>query len=218
MKILGLTMLAGSLMVTGCGRTDPVAPSASDAAATDKVAEGAMPGKAAASPEVPEAAETKASAPALALDPEGLRFVDPQTGRTSLLAFGRSQSETERALTPVLGKGTARGTNSECGAGPVDMLHYGALTLNFQDDVFLGWFLGGREGKSDLGNMAGIGIGATRAEVEDVLAIRMLEGSTLGTEFQSGPKDDVGIGGLFGGPGKDARVDALWAGLTCFFR
>lgn len=212
MKFMAMTMLAGSLCVTGCGRNDPAAPPASEAVLTEEAAAADVPSGPA------EATEAKVSTPALAIDPEGLRFVDPQTGRTSLLAFGRNQSETERALTPVLGEGTARGTNSECGAGPVDMLHYGALTLNFQDDEFLGWFLGGRDGKSDLTNMAGIGIGSTRAEVEDVLAIRMLEGSTLGAEFQSGPQDGAGIGGLFGGPGKDAQVDSLWAGLTCFFR
>jgi hypothetical protein len=60
--------------------------------------------------------------------------------------------------------------------------------------------------------MSGVRVGSTRAELEAAYAAEVAE-STLGTEFNAG-----GLGGLLSGPGKDARITDLWAGINCFFR
>ncbi len=57
--------------------------------------------------------------------------------------------------------------------------------------------------------MAGVGIGATRADVDAVIDAPV-ENTSLGREFTSG-----GLSGLY--DAKD-RVSALWAGSTCIAR
>ncbi len=44
-----------------------------------------------------------------------------------------------------------------------------------------------------------------------------IEDSTLGEEFSIGTGDTV-VGGMFAEPGDAAKVDALFAGVNCFFR
>jgi hypothetical protein len=60
--------------------------------------------------------------------------------------------------------------------------------------------------------MTGVGIGTTRAQVEDALAIQV-SSTSLGTEFTAG-----GLAGLLDGPGAEARITNLWAGETCIAR
>jgi hypothetical protein len=60
--------------------------------------------------------------------------------------------------------------------------------------------------------MSGIGPGSTRAELEAVYEVEV-EPTSLGIEFSAG-----GIGGLLDGESPDARITAMWAGVTCLFR
>ncbi|PKP87034.1 MAG: hypothetical protein CVT78_07765 [Alphaproteobacteria bacterium HGW-Alphaproteobacteria-17] len=172
-----------------------------------------------AAPPVPEA---KADGPAAAttavsLDGEGLRFIDKSSGKASLLAFGVARAQAEAALANVAGKEDDRSTSDECGAGPMQFTRYDAMTLNFQDGRFVGWFLGNEPGARAYSTMSGIAIGTTRAKAGESASIVDVEDSTLGEEFSIGTGDNV-VGGMFAAPGDTAKIDALFAGVNCFFR
>lgn len=173
-------------------------------------------------PEAPSMPEAKADGPAaattaVALDGEGLRFIDKASGKASLLAFGVPRAQAESALANIAGKADDRSTNDECGAGPMDFTRYDAMTLNFQDDRFVGWFLGDEPGAATWSTASGIGIGTTRAKASETVALVQVQDSTLGEEFRIGAGDPA-IGGIFAAPGNDAKIDALFAGTNCFFR
>ena len=181
--------------------------------------EKAQPGDDSIPPPVPEA---KADGPAaatlaVALDGEGLRFIDKASGKANLLAFGVPRAQAESALANVAGKEDDRSTNEECGAGPMEFTRYDAMTLNFQDGKFVGWFLGNEPGAAAYSTASGIAIGTTRAKAAESVSIVDLEDSTLGEEFSIGAGDNV-VGGMFAEPGPAAKVDALFAGTNCFFR
>ena len=172
--------------------------------------------------DAPQMPEAKADGPAAAttavsLDGEGLRFVDKNNGKASLLAFGVPRAQAEEALARVDGKADDRSTNEECGAGAMEFTRFDAMTLNFQGGKFVGWFLGNENGASQYSTMSGIGIGTTRAKAKQSVSIVDVEDSTLGEEFSMGTGDHV-IGGIFAEPGEDAKIDALFAGANCFFR
>jgi hypothetical protein len=173
-------------------------------------------------PTAPEVPEAKADGPAAAttavsLDGEGLRFIEKASGKASLLAFGSPRAQAEAALARVAGEADDRSTNDECGAGPMDFTRYDAMTLNFQGDKFVGWFLGNEPGAGQYSTMSGIGIGTTRAKAAESVSIVDIEDSTLGEEFSIGGGEQA-IGGMFAAPGASATIDALFAGANCFFR
>jgi hypothetical protein len=173
-------------------------------------------------PTAPEMPEAKADGPAAAttaisLDGEGLRFIEKASGKASLLAFGSPRAQAEAALARVAGEADDRSTNDECGAGPMDFTRYDAMTLNFQGDKFVGWFLGNEPGADQYSTMSGIGIGTTRAKAAESVSIVDIEDSTLGEEFSIGGGEQA-IGGMFAAPGASATIDALFAGANCFFR
>lgn len=175
-----------------------------------------------AEPAAPPVPEAKADGPAAAttaigLDGEGLRFVDKSSGKTSLLAFGVPRAQAEAALANVAGQEDDRSTNAECGAGPMEFTRYDAMTLNFQDGKFAGWFLGNEPGADGYSTMSGIAVGTTRARAKESVTIVDIEDSTLGEEFSIGSGDNL-IGGMFAAPGDAAKIDALFAGVNCFFR
>lgn len=170
-------------------------------------------------PPVPEAKNDGpgAATTAVSLDGEGLRFVDKAGGKTSLLAFGVPRAQAEAALANVAGKEDDRSTNEECGAGPMEFTRYDAMTLNFQDGKFTGWFLGNEPGADAYSTTSGIAVGTTRARAKESVTIVDIEDSTLGEEFSIGTGDKL-IGGMFAAPGDAAPIDALFAGVNCFFR
>lgn len=183
--------------------------------ATDKAPADAEP----AAPPVPAA---KADGPAAAttavsLDGAGLRFVDKASGRASLVAFGVPRADAEEALARVMGKESDRSSDAECGAGPMEFTRYDAMTLNFQDGKFAGWFLGNEPGADQYSTMSGIAVGTSRAKAAASATIVMAEDSTLGEEFSIGTGENA-VGGMFAAPGDDAKIDALFAGANCFFR
>jgi len=170
-------------------------------------------------PPVPEAKNDgpNAATTAVSLDGEGLRFVDKNSGKASLLAFGVPRAQAETALANVAGKEDDRSTNEECGAGPMQFTRYDAMTLNFQDGKFVGWFLGNEPGAATYSTMSGVAVGTTRAKAKEAVSIVDVEDSTLGEEFSIGTGDNL-IGGMFAAPGDAAKIDALFAGVNCFFR
>ncbi len=150
---------------------------------------------------------TSAELPVPALDGEGLRMVIP-SGATRLIPFGSERRVVENAVGRALGKGGTRSSLDECGAGPMEFSKIDGLSLNFQDDRFVGWTL---DASSPLTTIDGVGAGSTRAEIEQSRTVTLVEDSTLGAEFRAG-----GIGGFFDGEG--GRVNLLYAGTQCFFR
>lgn len=171
-------------------------------------------GERAASPSAPVAPPAQVAAPApdltpsrviAALDPDGVRVVNGETGSTRLLAFGAPAAQVRDAVALTRpAQGGARGTNTECGAGALDYVRWPDLTLWFQNDAFVGW-AASQPGASTL---TGIGVGATRVQLERDYAIQVEEGS-LGTQFSAGD-----LHGVING---DGVVSSLWAGTSCNF-
>ena len=153
----------------------------------------------------PAASPTPAVARIVALDPEGLRLVDRQSGATAALAFGQPAEPVVAGVSAAQGKAPSqRGTNGECGAGPLDFAAWDdGLTLWFQNGTFVGWATN-RRGPT---LMSGVGVGSSRADLEGAHAIEVRQGS-LGTEFSAGD--------LHGVLAND-RVANLWAGVSCNF-
>jgi hypothetical protein len=164
---------------------------------------------------VPEAPTTPAepaeqAAGGLALEGEGLRVFTAQ-GSARPLPFGTAQDIVLRTVSTMLGASTPTlTTNSECGAGPTQFAKYpNGLQLAFQDDTFAGWFLD----EAGLTTADGVEVGSTRTEIQSARVIEMIPDSTLGAEFSSGE-----LGGFLSSEGPDAKVESLYAGVTCFFR
>lgn len=188
-------LLALGVLLAGCPSPAPAGPSVpADTTARDRPAPGP---------------------PALALDADGLRLVDPASGSTRLLAFGETSTDALfGTLLPMLGEPDASDVNEECGAGPLGVSTWPTgLTVLTADGLFVGWSVDGRaDGSDGLATMSGVGTGTTRAEAEGSVVLAVSE-TTLGTEFAAG-----GLVGLLDGDGPDARITTLWAGASCVFR
>ena len=151
-----------------------------------------------------------AETPALALDGEGLRLFNRDTGAARPIAFATPRAQT-LALLGFRGP-PATGTQAECGAGALDFAAWpDGLKLYFQRDRFVGWAVDGR-GKGALATAAGIGPGSSRAALGDAYAATF-SATTLGTEFAAGA-----LFGLLDGPGARATISDMWAGVSCNFR
>lgn len=159
------------------------------------------------------AAPADAAAPLVNLAPEALSLVDPQSGRARELAFGIARAAVVTGVTAALGKPSDTGRNGECGEGAMEFVEFGGLTLWFQQNKFVGWFLEGATPK--LTTATGAGIGSTRKQVADALAISDVADSSLGREFAT---DRGNLSGLLDGAGDAAKVTALWSGQACIFR
>lgn len=188
----GFAALLASALLLGCrGESPPEpAPSASVAAATPPATPAPAP-------------------PGLAVDGEGLRLFDPDTGSARPIPFGTPWPQAVAALA-FLGQPLA-GRNEECEAGPLDYARWErSLTLYGQDGKFVGWFADGSSGT--IATAAGVGPGTTRQDLEAAYAVEVFE-STLGTEFTAGA-----LSGLLDSPHPDSPVTAFWAGVSCNFR
>ena len=148
----------------------------------------------------------------IALDPDGLRFVDTATGAARPLPFGTPEADVVRAVAARVGVPGEASRNEECGAGPLAFSTWpDGLRLAFQDGRFAGWFVGERASPR-LTTMGGIGIGTRRADL-DAVVVATVAPSTLGVEFAAG-----GLFGLLSSDRPDGRVTDLWAGVSCAFR
>ena len=110
--------------------------------------------------------------------------------------------------------------NSECGAGPMTIIALdNGLILMFQEsksDIsenmeFVGWSLrDGDQFSRKITTMAGIGIGSTRTELEDVYVVEITK-TSLGNEFSIS-------GEMFGILDPEDKIEFMWSGLSCNFR
>lgn len=207
-----------ALLLAACARSepDPPPPGPPEALATPiaPVAVPVPPGSSVPLTPTPPAPAPAAATPALAVEGEGLRLFARESGSARPIPFGTPRAEVERAL--AFRGDPAIGTQGECGAGPLAFAAWpDGLKLYFQSGKFTGWALdqraAGPTGPS-LGTAAGIGPGATRAQLTDAVVARF-EQTTLGLEFRSGE-----ISGLLNGPGPQAKITDMWAGVNCVFR
>jgi hypothetical protein len=149
------------------------------------------------------------------LSAEGLTVLDEEGGPRSV-RFGAARPDAEQPALSVFGEASVeRSSNGECGAGHMEFTTWGPLTLNFQDERFVGWTI---EHPGDVPTVDGAWTGLSRAELEGARNVRSFEGSTLGDEFSYEAPGGGMIGGIFEGEGGDAIVALLYAGTTCFFR
>jgi hypothetical protein len=192
-------LAAALLAVAACDRNatpapvEPAAPASTPAAAAE------------------EEAGPIVSTGGLAIEGEGLRLFSP-SGSAREIPFGSPQETTIGVVVGFYGAQEAPEvtTNAECGAGPTQFATFSnGLQLLFQNDQFQGWFVD----KAGVTTVDGMGVGSTRASIEDSRTIEMQEDSTLGAEFSSGD-----LGGFLTDATPQGAVTGLYAGLTCFFR
>lgn len=145
----------------------------------------------------------------LALAGDGLQLVDPNSGRTRMIAFGTPRAETLALVKSALGDPSV---TNRCEVAPLTGAQFGErMAIYFENDRFAGWSANPRGGRG-LSSMSGVRIGSTRAEMEDSLVLEISQ-TSLGTEFDAG-----GLAGVLSGRGPEARVEALWAGMACIAR
>ncbi len=148
--------------------------------------------------------------PKLAVEAEGLRLFNAQSGAARPIAFGTPREAVIAALAFRGEPGT--GTNGECGAGPLQYANWpDGLGLYFQKDKFVGWTLNERTDGA-ITTASSIGPGSTRAELEAAYAAKISQ-TTLGTEFAAGE-----LFGLLDGKGTTAKITDMWGGVSCNFR
>jgi hypothetical protein len=155
------------------------------------------------------AAAPTATKALLNLAPDGLSLVDPQSGSARMITFETPRAATMTALQAVLGGPLPGKDRIECPVGPLlSAIFANGLEVYFQDDKFVGWDV--NPGSGGLATAAGIGIGSTRRELEDVLAITVDPDSSLGVHFMAGS-----LMGILSSTAPSGKIEALWAGATC---
>lgn len=194
--------LAGLAIMAGCNQS-PAAPTAARTASPTEVVKPAPPSPPPTPPEVP-------AKPVLAVDGEGLRLFDPNTGSASPIPFGRPKADVLPLLERLRGPAKV-GINQDCGAGPVEFASWpDGLGVVFQNDRFAGWAL---SASTTISTASGIGPGATREQLDAAYAdVRVIK-TTLGDEFTTG-----GFAGLLDGPNASSKITDLWAGANCVAR
>ena len=201
-----IVVLAGLLAMVGCADlADDPAPTESAVATEPSATEAA------------QSVETEAPPTRLqlTLTPDGLMRA-PQGGEPPrLLAFGTSRATVESLAERAIGAATERSRNEECGAGAMEFTEFGALTLNFQDGEFVGWFAD--EG-TQVPITGGFVSGITRVDLESGGSVTMIPETTLEGEFEYVSRSGEAFGGFLDGTGADSRVVAFYAGTNCFFR
>lgn len=148
----------------------------------------------------------------LAVEGEGLRLFDRTTSSASQIAFGRPAAGVLAALERLRGP-AGRGTNQDCGAGPVEYANWpDGLSLVFQRDRFVGWGLD-RRAAGGIGTGSSIGPGSTRAQLDDAYGDVRFTRSSIGQEFSV-----AGFSGVLDGTGALAEITDMWAGVSCVAR
>ena len=131
--------------------------------------------------------------------------------------FGTPRGEVDALLTLAYGAQPERSSNDECGIGPTDFSQSGPLRVAYQDDKFVGWFVGeGKGGQVVTGD--GVRPGTSMAALRDERPVQIIADSTLEGEFQYESADYGMITGFFSGSPTEGKVTGLAAGMNCFFR
>lgn len=163
----------------------------------------------------------------LALTSNALQLVNKQTGTTTEIGFGMPIDQLTDIVNNVLqSKFSNIGINTECGAGPLKIVRWNnGLGLVFKEkkvkagEPSLDWFFEGwytntpKPNTTAPATIAGIGIGSSRAQMEEAYVIKVTK-TSLGYEFAT----TSGLHGIFNGGGKDARITFMWSGTSCNFR
>lgn len=200
------------LVVASCSNPDPTShlpqpPPAAVRAPTTPPAAPQVPagGSQALAPVAPEAAADWL----VALDGEGLRIFNSNTGASRLIAFGGDAKQSMDSLGRVLGEPPPVSVeNEEC---RIDLARWSdGLTVWSSQSRFTGWSI--TPGSSTISTASGVKIGSTRVELESAYNAQIRE-SSLGTEFVAG-----GLAGLLDSARPDAKISHLWAGETCIAR
>ncbi len=194
-----LPVLLCALLITACAA--PEAPEAPDA--PEPVAE--------AAPEAPAEPEAPAGL-FLGLSGDGIQVIDGNTGSARMIAFETGREQVQTVVTNLLGEPSTSGVNEECGAGPLGYTNWpNGFTLHFAEHSFVGWAYGANADDANLTNMAGIGIGSTLADIEEVMTVN-IEDTTIG------PLADVGgMYSVLTGTDATAEITDMWAGVGCVF-
>ncbi len=192
-----------------------------------KVADSTLPPKPAA---IEPASDTATrSSPAanpqiLTLSANALQLVDAVSGSTKEISFGMPFDQLLALMNRVLNvkEPSSIQVNAECGAGPLKMATWSnGLTLVFAEKQrgngewrFAGWFAG-KPATNDrkLTTMAGISVGSSRKELEEVYVVTVIK-TSLGQEFSVGD----GFFGILSGAAKEATIEVMWSGASCNFR
>ncbi len=114
-----------------------------------------------------------------------MQLVTQDTGSTQLLPFHAKREQVVETVTEVRGKPAEQGTSADC------KLEYTAwadeLSLSSLDERFVGWSVNVQSSQAakTYTTMANIGIGSTRAELEEAYST-VVKQTSLGTEFSAG--------------------------------
>ncbi len=128
------------------------------------------------------------------------------------LGFSTPRAEVDALAEQAFGAAPATSRNEECGAGPMDFSQFGPLQIAYLDGSFAGWFLRAGEG---VVTADGIAPGVTTLDaLQDERQVQQLD-TTLEGEFQYTTGD---YGTITGFAAPDGSIDALQAGISCFFR
>lgn len=145
----------------------------------------------------------------LGIDGEGLRLVDPATGRTTPLPFGTPEARALEALArSAQSFRTDEGSTRPCAAGVLARTWPGGFAAVFSDGAFVGWELDERS-DGTVTTLSGVGIGSTREHLEWSYVAHVRR-EVDGIAFTAGA-----LRGTFEGDGSAARIRSLWAGTTC---
>jgi hypothetical protein len=148
---------------------------------------------------------------ALILDARGVVFAGDD-GSYDRLPFGSARATVEALGAVAYGGAVARRSATEaCTAGPMAFTSYGPIQLGFQQDRLVGWTM---RGGAIAATEGGIAPGITRARLQRLTGLRMVPAPALPGEFAY--RTPAGeIRGVLAGSGPEARVEALFAGVTC---
>lgn len=137
-------------------------------------------------------------------DGVGARGSDP-------IRFGAMREEVDAMAAETFGSDAEESSNEECGAGPMDFSQYGPLQLAFLDGKLAGWFL--REGEA-VATSDGVRPGVSTLDaLKGERQVQELD-TTLEGEFQYTTAD---YGTITGFADEAGNIDALQAGVSCFF-
>lgn len=163
-----------------------------------------------------EVATEQVAKPNAVLDPLGIKLPSIEGGTDQLIAFGMEREMVAVVVSEYLELTGTNGNNEECGAGPMKFVTFGDLTLNFQNDKFVGWFVDGPN--PVLKTREVVGVGSIKGTAEAQMPVDIQEDSTLGIEFLSNRGENSFIGGFLTASDENGMIESLYAGTNCFFR
>lgn len=206
---LTLSALVAASLLVACSQ-----PAVQSSADTVEVESRSAPTETKAEPVAPGTGLTApvAGGAALAVDGEGLRLINRESGSATALPFGAPADTVLGPLERLRGA-ASRGTNEDCGAGPVQYASWGdGLSVVIQNGRFEGWGLDGRA-RGAISTASGIGPGSSRAELDAAYGDVKVSRTSLGQEFSAG-----GFSGVIDGSTAGSRITDMWAGVNCVAR